>query len=352
MAQFNPQAANNMPPPMPPPPSQAASDIHPPLGTTSPSVLAQQAAEGRRGAAWRLLYRLMKNDPQAIVAISSLDDDRLAQYMLEFLALDTWGGKTFVAPPSVRSAIARTRMRTLFLPASGMNQARAERVLQAALHDKRSDLRANAIYILGLIGNRNITPTLLEALRDPVEAVRIQAVRALGHMGDPTVVPALLHILHTADEQMGSQIFLALMDLGSLAAPALIAESANPSAWVRWHCIRVLGEICDDRALPVLVRALADSDHAVVWMAAKSLRDYDKMSIQPVLNLLIAVDTSPWLIEATSYVLREQCLRHKELKPYLEPVLQNMQHVGTQVGIPASASQALTQLRAHHLLSP
>src|SRR5579884_2624007 len=111
MAQFNPQAASNMPPQMPPPLPEAP-ETHPPIGTTSPFTLAQQAAEGRRGAAWRLLHQLMKNNPQAMVAVSSLDDDRLAQYILEFLALDTWAGKPFVAPPIVRSALARTRLRT------------------------------------------------------------------------------------------------------------------------------------------------------------------------------------------------------------------------------------------------
>ena len=70
-------------------PDQPAVDVTPPIGVTPPQVLAQDAAAGRRGAAWRLLYWIMEDDPRAVVAVSSLDDDRLAQHLLEFIALKT-----------------------------------------------------------------------------------------------------------------------------------------------------------------------------------------------------------------------------------------------------------------------
>src|SRR5437660_7368878 len=117
------------------PQEQVQADVAPPVGITPPQVLARDAAAGRRGAAWRLLYWIMEDDPRAVVAVSSLDDDRLAQHLLEFIALKTWAGKSFVVPPPLRSAHARTRLRTLFLPGAGVDPPRAERVLLSAMRD-------------------------------------------------------------------------------------------------------------------------------------------------------------------------------------------------------------------------
>jgi len=91
------------------------ADVAPPIGITPPQILAQDAAAGRRGAAWRLMVWIMENDPRAIIAVNSLEDDRLAQYLLEFIALGTWAGKPFVVPVPLRTPHARTRLRTLFL---------------------------------------------------------------------------------------------------------------------------------------------------------------------------------------------------------------------------------------------
>src|SRR6266581_9806998 len=125
-------------------------DVTLPIGVTPPQILAQDAAEGRRGAAWRLLYWVMENDPRAVIAVSSLDDDRLAQHLLEFIAMGTWAGKPFVIPRPLRTAYARTRLRTLFLPGAGVEAVRAERVLMAAMNDTRPAMRETAAYILGI----------------------------------------------------------------------------------------------------------------------------------------------------------------------------------------------------------
>lgn len=58
-----------------------------------------------------------------------------------------------------------------------------------------------------------------------------------------------------------------------------------------------------------------------------------------------------WLVETTSYVLRDQCQYHKELKPYLEPLLKEMHSVGYRVATPNAARKALEQLAASGLLA-
>lgn len=331
--------------------AQPDFDVTPPVGITPPQVLAEEAADGRRGAAWRLMHWIIQDDPRAVIAVSSFNDDRLAQNLLEFIALGTWAGKPFVVPPPLRSAHARTRLRTLFLPSSGMDYARIERILIAAMPDKRPAIRESTAYLLGIIGSRTAVPLLIQALDDPMPGVRLQAVKALGRIRDASAVPALLRALHTADEQMGSQIDFALVRLGFAAVPALMAESSSNSPWIRWHCMRALGEICDYRALPVLVDALRDPDHSVAWMGAKKLVGFGKRCVEPVLHLLVVTNTSPWLVETASYVLHHLYLRDKKLKPYLEPLVQSMHGVAYQIATPQAARHALAQLLADGVLA-
>jgi hypothetical protein len=331
-------------------PEQPDTDVAPPIGITPPQILAHDAAAGKRGAAWRLLVWIMENDPRAIIAVSSLDDDRLAQNLLEFIALGTWAGKPFVVPVPLRSPLARTRLRTLFLPGAGIDSVRAQRVAMSAARDKRPAVRETAIYILGLLESPVATPILIQALNDQVPSVRMQAVKALGRVGDPSAVPPLLNVLRGADEQLGSQIFSALVRLGRAAVPALLDASNSNSTWMRWQAIRALGAIRDRRALPVLVSALSDADHSVAWMGAKGLTQFGRLSLEPVLRLLVKAEMTPWLVETASYVLQNQLRYDPKLKPYLDLVLDRMHAQGFRVGTSHAAQQALAQLQADGMI--
>ncbi|HEY3992713.1 MAG TPA: HEAT repeat domain-containing protein [Ktedonobacteraceae bacterium] len=350
MTQFNSSAQTNGLPPeaWPPEPSDLAGV--PPVGITPPQILAQQAAEGQRGAAWRLLSLIIENDPRAVEAVSSYADDRLAENLLEFIALGTWAGKQFVIPSPLRSPFARTRLRTLFVPPSGIAQERSERVLLAALRDRRTPVREAAIYILGLMGSRSAVPELIQALHDPQSSTRLQAAKALGRTGSPEAVPALLNALSGADERMSSQIFMALVGLSHVAVPMLLDCVHSNSSWMRWHSIRALGAIRDPRALPFLVNALQDVDHSVAWMAAKGLVPFGRESVEPVLHMLTTANMTPWVVETASYVLHTQCQAYSELKPYLDPLLQQMHQAGYRAGTGIAALKALEQLRASGVL--
>jgi hypothetical protein len=332
------------------PPEQLVADVAPPIGITPPQILAQDAAAGRRGAAWRLLVWIMENDPRAIIAVSSLDDDRLAQNLLEFIALGTWAGKPFVVPVPLRSALTRTRLRTLFLPGAGIDSVRVQRVAMSAARDKRPAVRETAIYILGLLESPVATPMLIQALNDQVPSVRLQAVKALGRVGDPAAVPVLLNALRGADEQLASQIFSALVRLGRAAVPALLEASNSNSTWMRWQAIRALGAIRDRRALPALVAALSDADHSVAWMGAKGLTQFGRLCLEPVLQLLVKAEMTPWLVETASYVLSNQVRYDPKLKPYLEPVRERMNTQAFRVGTSQAAQKALAQLKADGMI--
>lgn len=325
-------------------------DATPVLGETPPQVLARNAAEGRRGAAWRLLHRVMANDPRALEAITLSRDARLVRHVLEFIALGTWAGQPFDVPASLRTPYARTRLRTLFVPQSGFEVAVSEPLLLAALHDPRLAVRETAIHLLGIMGSSSAVPQLLTALHDPVPTIREQAIKALGRTGSPDAVPALLHALHGSDERQGSQVFQALVSLGHVAVPGLLEASRSSAAWVRWQSIRALGEIHDGRAFSRLIEALTDSDHGVAWMAAKSLLPFGKECVLPVLRLLITAEPTRWLAETASYVLSSQFLGHAELKPYLEPVIREMHRSDYKTGTCYTAMKALGQLETGHFV--
>jgi len=136
--------------------------------------------------------------------------------------------------------------------------------------------------------------------------------------------------------------------LGPAAVPALIETSASSSPWMRWNCVRALGAIRDYRALPVLVRELADTDHSIAWMAAKGLVQFGGLSVGPVLRLLMSAQVTSWLVETSSYVLSNQ--HDRKLKPYLEPVIEHMHGVAFRVATTHYAHKALTQLIADGLI--
>lgn len=324
-------------------------DLVPPLGATPPQILAQEAAEGRRGAAWRLLHWVIENDPRAMMAVSTSRDPRLAQHLLEFIALGTWAGKAFHVPSTLRSPYARTCLRTLFMPPSGMDEATSQKVLLPALYDAQPAVRMTAMHLLGIIGSEAAVPELIAALHDPSADIRQEAIKALGRTGSFAAVPALLKVLHDSDERQGSQIFQALVSLGHVAVPGLLEASQSRSAWIRWHSIRALSEIHDERALSRLVHALNDTDHGVAWMAAKGLTTFGRAYVEPVLLLLTTAEMTPWLAETASYVLSRQYPGHNELKPYLDPVIQQMQHSAYRVSTCSAALQALDQLQANGL---
>src|SRR5260370_8417968 len=200
---------------------------------------------------------------------------------MDFIAVGTWAGKPFVVPVQLRSALARTRLRTLFLPGAAIDSIRSMRVAMAAARDKRPVMREASIYILGILENPTATRLLIEALNDPVPTVRMQAAKALGRVGDPAAVPALLTALRGADEQVGSQIFSALVRLGRVAIPALLEAGNSNLAWMRWQAIPALGGIHDRRELPPLFGALSSSHHSVSLMGAKVLVQFGQLTSNP-----------------------------------------------------------------------
>ncbi|MGB7992771.1 HEAT repeat domain-containing protein [Methanoregula sp.] len=137
--------------------------------------------------------------------------------------------------------------------------------LTRALKDENSEVRWQAAMALGEIGdNRAIVP-LKEALKDANKYVRYGAALALEKLGWQPL---------TADERafflIGMQEWKAVKEIGHDAIPALNSVLNDPDSAVRLKVMQILGTIQDKKAIPALMRGLADSDKDVRWEAALS----------------------------------------------------------------------------------
>jgi hypothetical protein len=346
---FSPDPLPSTPPPGFEEEIDQSAQTMPPVGITPPQVLAHDAAEGHRGGAWRLLYWIIENDPRALQAVASQEDDHLAQHLLEFIALGSWAGKPFVVPPPFRSSYARMRLSTLFLPRSGMEPTRAQRVLFQAARSPQPAVRETAISILGIMHTQHALPLLVDALQDSSEGVRLQAIKALGRLEAPEAVPVLIQALSTANESTMAQIFASLAQIGKAAVPALLEMSSSRSAWMRWNCLRALRKTCDLRAVPALARALRDVDHGVAWMGAKGLVDYGPLGVEAALRSLAMSENTAWQAETATYVLSHQ--QDQKIRSYLEPLLTHLHSLSsTPVSTPYLAYQVLNQMLADGVL--
>lgn len=95
---------------------------------------------------------------------------------------------------------------------------RAVGPLIGALMDSRWDIRGNAAWVLGNIGDARAVGPLIEALKDDVFEVRIAAAEALIRIGEPSVEP-LIAALKDSDvilRKMAASILLRLCNKGHL----------------------------------------------------------------------------------------------------------------------------------------
>lgn len=317
-----------------------------PEGCTSLEELGAQAVHGRADAAQHLIRLLIEEDPHAIQAVVRYPGPQFLERVLEWLALGVWAGKYLAFPSDVSEPQARTRLRRLFLPRPSGSSPYGQQVLCAGLHDPRAKVRAKAAQVLGLLGEPAVGADLEAALHDSTNMVRIQAAKALGRLQLLHTAPALVEVLTLHEETLASQVPLALHQLGRGAIPALLKGAHSPDPWVRWHVFRILEELHAVRGESALVEGLADSDHAVAWMAARALASPSRQTIAAILRLLMRAPCTPWLCETAAYVLRRQ--RYAPLKAILAPVLHSLHSGEYRITVPQTAARALAYLETAH----
>ncbi len=125
--------------------------------------------------------------------------------------------------------------------------------------------RARAAERLGRMRSPRAVPFLITAMQDESDDVRVVAARALATIGDARAIPSLAAALGDPSRWTASNVASELIALGLDAVPALqqIAWSGEPgeggSHEAAVTAVRVLGDIRDPRAAPVLLQLLSGS---------------------------------------------------------------------------------------------
>ncbi len=117
-------------------------------------------------------------------------------------------------------------------------------------------------------------------------SVKVAAAAALARMRDASAIPLLVSELERNDERSSRNIAEALVAFGGLAVPALLELLIAPShPPARVWAARVLGHIGDARATDALVARLYDRDDLLRMAAAEALEGIgDGRALQPLVR--------------------------------------------------------------------
>ena len=162
-----------------------------------------------------------------------------------------------------------------------------------ALKTKDKDVRLGIIEALSVVRDPRAVPSLIHLLSDASSEVRWEAAIALGEINDPATTAPLLQALMDHDKYVrygaasalqnsgwkpasdeerafhlvGLQEWQAVQEIGEPAIPALSHVLHDQDSGVRMQAIEILGSIGNGKAVPVLMRSLADENAEVRWKA-------------------------------------------------------------------------------------
>jgi HEAT repeat protein len=112
---------------------------------------------------------------------------------------------------------------------------------------------------------------ILPLLDDPAPEVRAAAALALSNHPAEAAIPALLKSLADEDSMTAGLAVTALVKIGKPATESLIACAAGANLNVRILILRTLSEICDHRAIPLLMKSLEEESALLQYWAEVGL---------------------------------------------------------------------------------
>ncbi|MEP6895132.1 MAG: HEAT repeat domain-containing protein [Chloroflexota bacterium] len=119
---------------------------------------------------------------------------------------------------------------------------------------------------------------------DSAPEVRQCAALGLGTKADESAIQPLVEALSDKDSMVGNLAMNALVKIGKPATPALIECVKNKTQSARILALRALAEICDHRAIPIMMQVM-DEDSVLLQHWAKAGLErlgLDMVYIKPV----------------------------------------------------------------------
>jgi len=216
------------------------------------------------------------------------------------------------------------------------------------LSDKNTKawVRYRAIEALRLIGDPQAVPALVKALKD--EDVKYTAAESLVKIGSPAV-PSLLEAFKSNDKDVTMKAAEALGLIGDpQAVPALVQtlNDKNEERRVRWKAAEALGAIGTSQAVAALIEVLQDTDvnRPVHLYTIKALRALQGPQRDPQLvsALVKALKDQHLHEEAGEALVKIGSLA-------VPPLIETLTNEGAGWLVRCRAAQALGKIAQHHL---
>lgn len=220
---------------------------------------------------------------------------------------------------------------------------RAEKVLiNCVIHDRRADVRGDAIASLGEIGSRASVRCLVDMLHREDAAWHRDVVIALRKIRPDRALIALLGLLRSRDPIIREEAAHALGEIGDRQAARRLRDlldDEDPD--VRQEAVLALGKLGGRRVLEALERALSDPTAEVRIVACSALAE--SLGSGAERKLIRALyDLSPDVRAEAAYLLGE--LGQKEAEKHLEIWIDDLARDGFGNRVGAIARKALFRL--------
>lgn len=274
-----------------------------PADPKDPKTWEKQLESREPQARTKAIQALRKlNDKAAAPKIAQLLNDPLCKEDAA-LALEDLGGPPEVQPlvsaidttvgaGSDLAARAANRTNAKIAEALGnIGAAEAAPPLLRLARAQDDNVRLSAIEALGKLRSRDAVPELSHVVDEPSAPPMVvkKALAALGLIGDPAGIPALLHglVLERQGVSFLPESSFSLFAIGKPSVEPLLKISQDQdAAFVAWakdndrpaagtyaKAAKVLGDLEDDRAVPVLLAKLKYNDPDPQPGTAKLLSD-------------------------------------------------------------------------------
>ena len=144
---------------------------------------------------------------------------------------------------------------------------RALSILVEALRDSSLKVKAEAVHAIVKLGEQATGP-VINSLNDAMDESDYMtarfAAKALGLIGDRSISPVLIELIGGDDKFVACEAILALGRLQETKAlPRLIGLLEDTNGNVRFAAAEALGHICDQSAGEALQQRLNDKDEGV-----------------------------------------------------------------------------------------
>jgi len=224
----------------------------------------------------------------------------------------------------VHAAILRILERLLSTQDSepGLTTTQTEHVLATLVHmlgtnySWESDIQEQAREILVRCGKgQGLQPSLVTT------SSSVAVVSTIARETQEKVITQLIHFLASGDELLAHNMVQTLQTIGHAATPQLLEQlHQQPPEAVRMRIVEILQQVQDNRALPDILRLVADNSPLVQKQVNSALQTYGDDSIIGLLDLIVT-NPDELVAERATHILSDMG------KKVVHPTIQAMSHI-------------------------